>query len=652
MSDYVSVDDVVNKLSYVVRRPQEGKTFICIKSILKDVDSANINIILTMNTITSSNQFNCRINAQIPDIRKKMIVFNSKKESANGCKHAKTAGDVCKHIKKSNIKVVLCCANSNKIKDGLFDVLDNLNDSKAFTENKGRIIVHIDEAHKYIPEYRDSFRMLNKHPIVSKIIGYSASPKPILTSNPNDSLFYEIYISDPEKEHNMIRSDKYFGVKDCKSTIIDTEERKIIDKHGETLGKYVSDDIIYNSLTKSEKKRNKSLDVKNKIWYDEKFPFNFGNETLLLCVLMEIIPGLVINPNIYSYHFIPGYPRKFTHYKIADIIHNSYKNANVIIINGNGIQLLRLDDSSGKTRIIKTDKDITTETPEQHVDKLLEPAYVIEELIRDYPNCPTFITGYLSVGMSVTLINEKTGNFDNVVMVHEHCNKEELYQLCRFLFNYVNWSYDEYTNPIKPTRFISFKQSVYNICLDYEKYIETLTNDYKEQFYRLDDSKEGIETSANEERYRDIRRRELDRIKRNVSWKSWDVDTKVPKEEECIMDAAENYYKQFSGNEINERSKPKCYKDDPAFKACTTTDELRIHTKDEIKKHTSSDRPWDSLLQLVPGKLKYVSRMFIGYNNIHDPTEYTIWIKSVTLSEDDPEVLGLLKKYGKNNKYT
>ena len=36
MSDYLDMNEVNNKLSLIVRKAQEGKTFICINSILSD----------------------------------------------------------------------------------------------------------------------------------------------------------------------------------------------------------------------------------------------------------------------------------------------------------------------------------------------------------------------------------------------------------------------------------------------------------------------------------------------------------------------------------------------------------------------------------------------------------------------------------------
>ena len=52
MSEYITDDDFETKLSLVVRKPQEGKTFICISNITKDI-TKNIHIVLTMNTLAS-----------------------------------------------------------------------------------------------------------------------------------------------------------------------------------------------------------------------------------------------------------------------------------------------------------------------------------------------------------------------------------------------------------------------------------------------------------------------------------------------------------------------------------------------------------------------------------------------------------------------
>ena len=68
-----------SKLSLVVRRPQEGKTGICINSITRD-KSRNIHLVLTMNTIPSSCQFFGRMLQEIGP--KRIVVFNSNKKSS------------------------------------------------------------------------------------------------------------------------------------------------------------------------------------------------------------------------------------------------------------------------------------------------------------------------------------------------------------------------------------------------------------------------------------------------------------------------------------------------------------------------------------------------------------------------------------------
>ena len=71
----MSSEEIQNKLSLVIRRPQEGKTFICIKKILND-NTSNLHIVLTMNTLSSGMQFFGRMEKQIGS--ENIIVFNIK----------------------------------------------------------------------------------------------------------------------------------------------------------------------------------------------------------------------------------------------------------------------------------------------------------------------------------------------------------------------------------------------------------------------------------------------------------------------------------------------------------------------------------------------------------------------------------------------
>ena len=62
-------------------------------------------------------------------------------------------------------------------------------------------------------------------------------------------------------------------------------------------------------------------------------------------------------------------------------------------------------------------------------------------------------------------------------MCHEHYSREIGYQLCRFLFNYSNWSHENKMK-IKRTKFISLSSSVINRCLEYETDVERITTEF------------------------------------------------------------------------------------------------------------------------------------------------------------------------------
>ena len=106
-----------------------------------------------------------------------------------------------------------------------------------------------------------------------------------------------------------------------------------------------------------------------------------------------------------------------------------------------------------------------------------EPSEQIYNFIKKYPNRPVFITGFHCVGMSVTFINEKISNFDNVVIGHSQylSNPAILYQLCRFVFNYMTWKKKEF----KTTHLYLQSENVLRTCLDYEKQIDVINHSMK-----------------------------------------------------------------------------------------------------------------------------------------------------------------------------
>jgi hypothetical protein len=99
----IEEDQEENKLSIVIRKPQEGKTFICIEKIIAD-RTRNIHIVITMNTLSAGMQFFVRMQQRIkPD---QIIVFNSNKETAGNCHHASDVGSIFILLRKyPDIKV-------------------------------------------------------------------------------------------------------------------------------------------------------------------------------------------------------------------------------------------------------------------------------------------------------------------------------------------------------------------------------------------------------------------------------------------------------------------------------------------------------------------------------------------------------------------
>lgn len=635
MSDYIDIDEIENKLSIVVRKPQEGKTFICITSIVTDY-SNDIHVVLTMNTLASGMQFFGRMEDNVGS--KNIIVYNSDKKTAGNCHHAKNTGEVTTLLKKhKDIKVIVCCAHKKRFNESLFDIFNNMMDSIQFRQLNRKFKIHIDEAHKYIPENRDNVRLFNNIEIVSKIVGYSASPDPIFSLDPNDSLFNSIYICDVEKEYGIIRSKRYFGVKNCESIIVENEITS--ESFESTIEDNVPQHIVKLSLTEKENERCGDI---SKIWYGDSFPFSIGNEKEYFSFLEYSLKKLDLKEE-FSYHFAPAYSRKVCHYMAAEIILNNYNNANIIIINGIGIQLIRYLNIEGKLtlKIIKTNKQIIVRD-ETHKKELLEPSFVIQELIKDYPNCPTFVTGLVCVGMSVTLVNEVLGNFDSIIMLHNHYNKESLYQLCRFLFNYEKWS-PENILKIKTTKFICMHRKVYDICLNYESYIEKLTEEFSGRTCALNEVRD-IEIIPPSES--DIRKEALKSIEGLWGWKEFEIDGDDEDDDKLQWERAEKFYKNKTGKDITTRSRPSLFDNDTRFLACSINGKKDIYTKETIQSKIKGNKTWDSYFQLLSGKTNYASRMLIGYDDINNSSKYTIYIKWATLKETS-RVYEVLDKYGK-----
>ena len=631
-------EDFDNKFSLVVRKPQEGKTFICISNITTDI-SKNIHIVLTMNTLASGMQFFGRMEEEVGS--KRIIVFNSKKSTAGNCLHAKDVNGVMDLLRKHrDVKVIVCCAHEKRIRESLPQLFSYTADSKSLENRK--FTIHIDEAHVYIPANREYIRDFNAISAVVKITGYTATSKPIyITTNRNDLMFYKIHIMDVEQELSIIRSDKYFGVKDCDFKIHDDDIA-----HDELLREANTEPVIPTVVFDRANSERTA-----KTWYGKKYCFEIGNEMLYLSFLKFILQKkLTIAQDAFSYNFVPAYLRKVTHYQAIDLILKQFPNANVIVINGNGMEMYRASSSSSHDggRTI-TSTRITTDEQVKHkhrhikdeaeLKKLLEPSYMIEKMIEPTRNFPTFVTGYTCVGMSVTLINENLGNFDNVVMAHQHLNDEKLYQLCRFLFSYRSWS-DASRDKIKTTTFHSLTKSVADTCLRYEEYVERLSTDFAGKTCSLREI-DGLEPESPTKREKRTEALGSIRLAESEVWKKFKV---YDGNDDEMWAKADEFYKSVMKKEMKGKANPRNKKDEDGFYLCSTTKGVMKQRNDTIKSLASQS--WWSILQLLPNRTEY-ARVFVGYENLDDNTEYTIYIKVARLEKSE-HTLAVLAEYGHN----
>ena len=185
-------DNVEKYFCAIIRKPQEGKTFICLENIYQsNINSKTLNIIITMNTIKSNKQFFERANNRFGE--EKICILNSKSKT----KDIYTAKDAVVENEKN---IIIMCAHHKRIDKDITKLLDIFQDSKSFNEE---IRIHIDEAHAYVPCHRDRLIEINNIDIVEKIYFYSATPFNIWQENYMNcnSLFKNIYIIDIDEQY-------------------------------------------------------------------------------------------------------------------------------------------------------------------------------------------------------------------------------------------------------------------------------------------------------------------------------------------------------------------------------------------------------------------------------------------------------------------
>ncbi len=592
-------DDVSSKLRLIIRRAQSGKTYICITDI--KLLPGDLHIVLTMNTIKSSKQFLGRVIKIMG--AKNIIIYNSDKSSASkdlGCHHCHDSSEVTKVMRDNkDIKVIIMCSHPKRWFKSLDEIVDHLEDSRKFGNRK--VTLHSDEAHAYIPnsKIREKVEKLLESRIIRSFRMYSASPFPIW----GEGIWKDLYIINVNHMYNIKKNDMYFGVSDCDFVPI-----RILDS-----------DINYNCTEVSPKIVSLSKYTgKNLKWCGKDTKFDWGNEIKYLQYIKSILPKLKLLPNDFSYNFIPSYTRKITQYEIMTLILEEYPTSNVIIMNGNdsGMTLFR-------NKYKKYDSNST----------ILEPSEQILDLLKSNKcsSYPTFIIGFHTCNMSVTLISEDIGNFDNMVFYHEHLkgDPELLYQMMRIVFSYRNW--DEYElHKIKNTK-IYGNEEVHKLICDYEKTICSIENLEEGEYNRREVSGDvPIREKKKEKKINHLESIPEEYIDADIE--SYHIT--FENEERKWKQIEEDYF-EFTGKKLGKQSDPRNKKENNFILTGAMGNKYKNKhvTKTELEKWLETLK-WCSNFSIEDKKYKYC-RLYVGYKNINDTKKYTVYMRTVELTEND-----------------
>ena len=583
----------------IIEKPQKGKTFICLENIKQTPDT--VHFIITMNTIKSNLQFMERAYSKFGN---NLCVLNSNPGDF-AYNHSKDIIGIYDYITEHNITNVIMCAHYTRFNKSLMNLVKLLQNHSTFNKN---IVIHIDEAHAYIPSHRKNIIILNNYPIVSRIFLYSATPFECWEYQDNqgaDYIFKNIFVVDVCEQFSITQTDQYFGVKDCNYIVIEDTPLLISDT--------VPNDIIEQHGNETQKRY---LYVEK--WYSKKYCFSIGNELNYLSFVKHTLEKLYkekrIDNNSFSYNFVPGYCRKLTHYMIVKLILSRFSKSIIIVINGNGSFAYMFNDNMFAVA--------------QHELPLHnEPSEQIYKFVNRFPDRPVFITGFHCIGMSVTLINEKLGNFDNVFMGHSQylSHPEILYQLCRFVFNYISWKQKTF----KKTHLYLMNNSVLQTCLDYEKQIDTINNTMKGSIRTkseiVGDVKIKGPKKTPEQKYKPLEKYQI----------VHPIKTFTKDEDMCeqdVLDKVKRYYRTCTNKELS--SKWELSKKIDGFYECSLHGGKKKQTNVSQFKAYLKKINWHTLFALSPKKTMY-TRIFVVYDDPSNKNEYTWIIRRMEIQDNE-----------------
>ena len=209
--------------------------------------------------------------------------------------------------------------------------------------------------------------------------------------------------------------------------------------------------------------------------------------------------------------------------------------------------------------------------------------------------------------------------------------------MCRFLFNYISWPQDKQSK-IKKTRFITDNLENYKICLNYEKQIDKINKEMTGSLRTLPEVQGVVE----------VRDKKIPKEKKNKQIETFVKKNNIKKfkvydgNDDYIWNKVCEFWLDFKNKELKKSSKsfPTM---EGGFYLCSTTKERKKFDARLLKK-TLDKLKWYSNLQLLKNNFKYI-RLYVGYENIEDPSEYTIFIRCMELEENEIVKKFLMENY-------
>ena len=364
---------------------QYGKTFIATNYASKRIQEDSLygksmHIIVTMDNLLNNAQTALRFNSMLqdnPDMNGKVAIMSCKKMS----KDFAHISSMKKLQALTVLPQILVVCNNHRQLPHIQQIVSQ------FTPDSDvkRIFLYFDELHKYIKLSRSCIETLLLNPIVTNIIGLTATPATIWSDDPDSPWYTLKMLPQPVKE----MSPDYNGTKCMDFAIIDTEE----------VSQYESEFLeeIVSQLSTAD--QDDYIDCLRFIEYT----LNKDSSDILA-------------PNTMT--FIPAASFCHTHRFVRKLVFHLCPQAVIVLINGTEKTLSYRNDELALVTVKLSDN--------REISDGVTQILVSNDIDRTRP---IVFTGYICLGMGQTLVNKELGSFTSAIFGKTNMSNEDMYQL-------------------------------------------------------------------------------------------------------------------------------------------------------------------------------------------------------------------------------